>query len=170
MGSKTNWAAVSAVAAVGGVLVAFLAYAAPHPTPQPLPTPPSTTAPAQQPGPYPTTPVVPPTQVPATTPAAEAPSQIPGCPKALAIVNTFNQTAGSTQYSRGSAARQAATDLMYLLESLAGGAAYSSISAVYNDLSRLADSDEYARGMDSDQLEAAFSADEQTLFRVCGKP
>lgn len=173
LGSKTNWAAVSALAAVGGVLVAFIAYAEPHAVQvlQPVPTPAPTTAPVQPLEPVTTTPAFTPVQVPTATPGpplSVTPLQPPGCAQALPVVDTYYQTAGTTKYTQKAAARQAAQDLFDIGSRLTGGPAFSDITALYRDFSSMVFALEDMSSLDYSAVQAQTMADAQTLRRVCG--
>jgi hypothetical protein len=140
--TETNWAAVSAVAAVAGVLVAFLAWSVPgRNAPPPAPVNP------QQSQLYPTT-----TQqqgsAPANTSSGSAssglavvqPSGPPaGCPQAIAAINTYNQDVGSTSASEENAAQRAYNEIEQAQE--AAGYGSSAVSAdlfnLSNDFKRL---------------------------------
>jgi hypothetical protein len=170
LGSKTNWAAVSAFAAIGGFLVAFLAYAAPHhvvPVPQPAPTPFLTTAPVPPLGPVTATSEVTPFQGSGPLPSLAA-LQPAGCAKALPIVDTYYRTAGTTKYTQEAAARQAAQDMFNATVGLQGGPAFADITALYNDFASM----EFILLGESPRnysdAQAQTNADRQTLYSVCG--
>jgi hypothetical protein len=103
MSSRTNWAAVSALAACAGVFVAFLAYTTPHPYSPSAPTTPwsypatlpwpGTTAPAPPQRSTPGNFGVPPTLVQPAGPPA-------GCQQADAAITKYDNTVGSSWYSK----------------------------------------------------------------------
>jgi hypothetical protein len=172
LGSETNWAKVSAIAAACGVGIAFLAYAAPHSPAGSVPPPALFT----------TGPVLLPeggaTSALATTPAPTPPSGPPwsmaplpdaACANGLPIVDTYYKAAGTTIYTREAAARQAAQDMMPLAGHLDGrGPGDSDIIALYNDFSRIQIDLEGGHGQNYSSFQAQTDADAATLRRVCG--
>jgi len=142
---EINWTAVGSVAAVVAALIAFLAYALPSggSTPDPVlagdsPTSssPSTALPTQA------------TSAPASaTVSATSPSSIPslaqpggppaGCQQAEAAIGTFNETVGSSWYSRQDAAGQAANGIFEAFQSGVSNTIASDLSALDNDFTNL---------------------------------
>lgn len=132
---RTNWAAVSALAACGGVFVAFLTYAIPHsPAPQPpatytaTPTQPATAGQSSQrnaPGPFGN----PDTVVPTAGPAE-------GCQPVNAAIKEYQTTVGPSWYSRADAAMRAENEIeMAIAQS--GGEPTPDMEAVLNDFQAL---------------------------------
>src|SRR5205807_1172793 len=104
---RTNWAAVSALAACGGVFVAFLAYATPHPS--------SPSTPVTRPLPAATSPVSPHQSAPGNVgaPNAYVPSAGPpaGCEPINAAINEYHNTVGPSWYSKAHAASRARDEI-----------------------------------------------------------
>lgn len=129
--------AVSAVAAVAGVVIALAAYAIPRAAsiPHALPTPGSSRASP----PYTT----PPQQT--TTPASSGPTLAPpsgppaGCRPGKAAVARYQELAGPSWYSKADAAQQADSELQTALDSGASGAIWSDLDALYLDFGNLHD-------------------------------
>lgn len=167
MGSETNWAKVSAIAAACGVGIAFLAYAAPHSPAGSVPPPVFTTGPVFPPEGGATSALA--TDPASGPPLSMAPLPDAACANGLPIVDTYYNTAGTTIYTREAAARQAAQDMMSLISHLNGsGSADSDIVALYNDYSRIELDLEGGRGQNYSSFEAQADADAATLRRVCG--
>jgi hypothetical protein len=168
LGSTTNWAKVSAIAAACGVGIAFLAYAVPHSPAGPVPPPIFTTAPvfpsdggALAPNPA--------TAPPSGPPLSMAPLPDAACATGLPIVDTYYQTAGATIYTREAAARQAAQDMQRLINHLNfSGPADSDVVALYNDFASIQLDLAGGRGQNYPSLQARTDADAATLRRVCG--
>lgn len=170
---EINWTAVGSLAAVVAALVAFLAYALPSsgPTPDPTPSPPSPTVSPSTPLPTEST------SAPATTsppspspvPSLEQPSGPPaGCQQAEAAIATYNQTIGSTWYSRQDAAGQAANGIFAAFESGASGMVASDLSALDNDFTNMHNV-AVAEASDAwDTLAAQADKDIQVLNAACG--
>lgn len=171
MGSETNWAKVSAIAAACGVGIAFLAYAAPHSPAGSVPPPTFTTAPAFPPegGATSALPPTPAPNPPSGPPWSIAPLPDAACANGLPIVDTYYNTAGTTIYTREAAARQAAQDMLNLTSHLDGSSpADSDFIALYNDFARIQLDLEGGHGQNYPSLQAQTDADAATLRRVCG--
>lgn len=162
MARKANWAAVSAVAAAVSALVAFLAYAAPHNT---SPSPGTVTVtPSEPSASVPTASVT----TPATTPPLSlAPLPPAGCTNALAAVDTYYRSAGSTTLSQDAAASQAYQDMMRASLETNGGAVYTVTVALSRDFSTMRFILEGMESGDYTQAQRQTSSDAQTLQNVC---
>lgn len=167
---KTNWAAVSAVAGVAGVLIALMAYAIPRSasTPNPLQTPINT-----GPAPY-TAPPQDQTSKPATTssgpvlsgPPLSQPAGPPaGCQQGEAAITRYNNRVGP--HNAQKAAGQALQDISLAMAAANGtsGPIYGDLQALYEDFLYLQN---YPPG--SPQNDAALAQakkDSQTLYMDC---
>jgi hypothetical protein len=169
---KTNWAAVSAVAAVAGVLIALMAYAIPRSasTSNPLPTPTNAES-----APY-TTPQQDPADTPAATSSGAAPSgpivsqpagEPAGCQQGEAAITRYDNR--TRPYNEQVAAGEALQDIG-LAEAAANG---SSSGAIYGDLQALNEDfiylQDYPPGSpQSDAALARAKTDSQRLSKDCG--
>jgi hypothetical protein len=141
---EINWTKVGSLAAVAAALIAFLAYALPSggSTPDPVTTRPGPAVSASSAFPAEST-SAPATTSPPSPPPSPAPSLIQvsgppaGCQKADAAITTYNQTIGSTWYSRQDAAGQAANGIFAAFGSGASGKVASDLSALDNDFTNM---------------------------------
>lgn len=158
---ETNWAAVSAVAAVAGVLIAFMAYAIPRSASTSSPPPTPTNSGASQHGQ---------TSTPTATssgPIVSQPIGAPaGCQQGEAAITRYNNRVGP--YNEQEAAGQALQEIG-LAQAAANGSSSSTVvedlQALYEDFLYLQD---YPPG--SPQNDAALARakkDSQTLSVDC---
>jgi hypothetical protein len=188
-GFRPDWAAVGALGGVAATIIAFLAYAVPR---DPSPAPPvSGSGIASSPETEPTAPVhvAPTTAAPQTVPepSATTPRPIrttpqtpdtrpplslepllpPGCQEALAAVDRYYRTAGSTELSQQAAATEAYQGMMGA-SLKAEGAVYPVTVALSQDFS---DMRFILAGMVSGDYAAAqarTNRDARTLRDFCG--
>lgn len=185
-GFKPNWAAVGALAGLAAASVAFMAYAWPRTPPVTGPVPPPTTPAAAGPaGPDtgttpratpvvntspPRTPESPDAGPVLSPPALSLPPLLPaGCEEALAVVDRYHRTAGSTRLSQQAAATEAYQGMMGA--SLAAQGAVRTVTvALAQDFSEMRF---ILSGMVSGDYAAAqarTSRDARTLREVCDPP
>lgn len=158
------------MAAVGSVMVGLLAWAVPHfsPSPSPRPSPPITSGlPTYSPTPTPSPDPVPTTSSPSTDPAQ--PSGPPaGCQQAIADINTYYSSVGTTWITASNAAYRAAEEIQQVYFATTSGAVSVTLSYLYTDF---ADLHNYAVQEDSTDYNAEAAklrADVQTLDTECG--
>lgn len=127
---KTNWAAVSALAAVAGVLITLTTHTAmpstynPDPTGQPSVTSPAAPAPTHNfSGPNISSTTGPPT----------------GCEQGKAAITRYNETVGPTWYGEADAAQQADQAIGPALETTPQGAIWSDLDAIYLDFGHMSE-------------------------------
>ncbi|SCL21626.1 hypothetical protein GA0074692_1218 [Micromonospora pallida] len=184
-GLKPDWAALGAVSGVVAAILAFVAYAWPrtpppeHPAPgsgtvsvqattpdTPVQTPPdSTTAP--EPSATPPRPVETTSRAPNPRPSLSLAPLLPaGCEEALAVVDRYYRTAGSTELSQQAAATQAYQGMMRA-STAAEGAVYQVTVALSRDFSDMRFILSGGVSGDYAAAQARTNRDAQTLRDVC---
>lgn len=132
MPRKTNWAAVSALAAVAGVLITLMTHAAA----------PSTSAPGYNPNQVPSHPAAAPSQTYMFSgPNVSGPTgPSVGCEQGKAAIARYNETVGPSSYGEADAAQQADRAISAALEATpGGGTTWSDLDAIYLDFGNLSE-------------------------------
>lgn len=139
-GRKTNWAAVSAVAAVAGVLVALITHVpGGASTPSPVPNPNY----SQE---SPTNGAPPPQGLAQDTLGPQSAGPPPGCQQGSAAITRYSDTVGSTPYSEQQAAGRAEQDTYQA--ALSGNGAIAAVEGANDPIQE----DLLALSRDFDQL------------------
>lgn len=191
-GFTPNWAAVGALAGLAAAFVAFMAYAWPR-TPPPAPPVQRPDAASSRSGPVvpeqpgsaaattrPATPEVttspprppetPDSRPPLSVPSLSVPSLLPaGCEEALAVIDRYQRTAGSTRLSQQAAATEAYQDMMGA-SLVAEGAVRTVTVALAQDFSEMRFILSGTVSGDYAAVQARTNRDAQTLREVCRPP